>query len=337
MESFHSRPRWIVSALPVLMIFVLAGFASAQGLFGAGLPGFPSFGGFLGGSYTCGGNVFPKVAAPEFYVGWMDGPGTSFGVDTDSVGFAGITKLRQSYRNRGVWLGLADTVALTDCVSFMASGWYLIPSNTVSRQTFNDGGPGFGLTGRSWNTDNQWWWVDGLFVFGPCCGPASFLVGLRYDYFTTRFQDEPFDPTMPTPTPPPVDGDQADVISQAVIPLIGVQAGYEGANYRMLARAVGFFTALGSVKYNETILAGNRLQATGNYTSGAFLELFAEYARKFGGGEAGVFCRYDYLQGYSNLNVDFLPTGGSQSFRLGLTRNVWTIGGSFALNFNTPL
>ncbi len=127
------------------------------------------------------------------------------------------------------------------------------------------------------------------------------------------------------------------MISQAVIPLIGVQAGYEGANYRLLARAVGFPTVVGSVKYNETVLVVNRLEATGNYTSGGFLELWAECSRKFGGGEAGVFCRYDYLQGYSNLNVDFLPTGGSQSFRLGLTRNVWSIGGSFALNFNIPL
>ena len=27
--------------------------------------------------------------------------------------------------------------------------------------------------GESWNTNRQWWFVDGLFAFGPCCGPAS--------------------------------------------------------------------------------------------------------------------------------------------------------------------
>ncbi len=348
MESVHSRTRWIVSALAVLVIFFLAGFASAQGLFGVGLPGLPSFGGWPGGSYACGEKLFPRVAPLELYVGWMDGPGTCVGAGTNDIGFAGITSLKQKYRNQGVWFGLADTVNLTDCVSFMASGWYLVPSNTVSRQDFNDGGPGFGLLGRSWNTNSQWWWVDGLFIFGPssspcsgpcCCGPAALLVGLRYNYFTTRFQDQPFDPTSPTPPPPPTDdeGDQADVISQAWIPLIGVQTRYEGADYRLLARAVGFPTVLGSVQYNETILVANRLEATGNYSGGAFLEVFTEYARKFSGGEAGVFLRWDYLQGYSNLNVDFLPAGGSKTFRLGLTQNVWTIGGSFALNFNTPL
>ena len=282
------------------------------------------------------------VGAPVFYVGWMEGPrGTSFGADTDGLGLGGLRKLTQRYDNRGVWFGVADTVTLTDRLGFMASGWYLVPSNTVSQQVFNDGDGSYPLFGRSWNTNSQWWFVDGLFAFGPCCGPATLLVGLRYDYFTTRFQDPPFAQIAPPPAPPVVIsgnfGDEADVTSQAWIPLIGVQVAYEGANSKLAVRAVGFPTTLGSVKYSETILVTNRVEATGTYNNGSFLEVFAEYSRKFGGADVGVFGRWNNLHGNSDLSVDLLPAGGSQTFKLGLSRTSWTLGGSFNLSFNTPL
>jgi hypothetical protein len=325
--------RVAVLCVGILVLAFVPAVVSAQGL----LPGLPAFGVFLGGPYTCVEKPFPRVAAPVLYVGWMEGPkGTSFGVDTDGVGLGGITKIFQRYPNRGVWFGLADTVALTDSMGFMASAWYLVPSNAVSQQTFNDGGTGFDLFGRSWNTENQWWWVDGLFAFGPCCGPASLLVGLRYDFFTVRFKDPPFDPVAPPPVIDRAD-DEADLISYNVIPLIGVQASYGGSCSKLTMRAVGFPAVFGSVKYNETVLIVNRAQATGNYTGGGFLEVFAEYSRKFSGADVGVFGRWNYLHGNSNLNFDLLPTGGSQTFKLGLTRTSWTLGGSFSLNFNTPI
>jgi hypothetical protein len=43
------------------------------------------------------------------------------------------------------------------------------------------------------------------------------------------------------------------------------------------------------------------------------------------------------FQGNSDLNVDLLPAGGSQTFRLGFLRSSLTYGVSFALGFNTPL
>ena len=328
--------RVAVLCVGILVLAFVPAVVSAQGL----LPGLPAFGGFMGGPYTCGEKPFPRVGAPVLYVGWMEGPrGTSFGADTDGLGLGGLRKLTQRYDNRGVWFGVADTVTLTDRLGFMAAGWYLVPSNTVSQQVFNDGDGSYPLFGRSWNTNSQWWFVDGIFAFGPCCGPATLLVGLRYDYFTTRFQDPPFAQIAPPPAPPqtaPI-GDEADVTSQAWIPLIGVQVAYEGASSKLAVRAVGFPTTLGSVKYSETILVTNRVEATGTYNNGSFLEVFAEYSRKFGGADVGVFGRWNNLHGNSDLSVDLLPAGVSQTFKLGLSRTSWTLGGSFNLSFNTPL
>jgi hypothetical protein len=321
----------------ILLLALVPGVVSAQGW----LPGLPSFGGVFGNRTGCGEPAGPGFGPLVGYVGWMEGPrGTGFGADTDTLGLGGFHKVVQKYDNRGVWFGLANTITFSDRLAFLASGWYLVPSNTVSEEVFNDGDGTSPLFGRDWNTNSQWWFVDGLFAFGPCCGPASFLVGLRYDYFTTRFQDPPFSQIAPPPappTPPPPVPDEADLISQAWIPLIGVQVAYAGANYHLAVRAVGFPTALGTAKYNETILATNRIEASGTYSRGSFLEVFAEYSRQFAGAEIGVFGRWNNLQANSDASVDLLPAGGSQTFRVGVTRISWTFGASFALNFNTPL
>ena len=79
MGSFHIRLRVLSFVLSLLILTAFVAPVGAQGLFGVGLPGLSSSGGFLGGSYTCGEKPFPRVGAPVFYVGWMEGPrGTSF-------------------------------------------------------------------------------------------------------------------------------------------------------------------------------------------------------------------------------------------------------------------
>jgi hypothetical protein len=107
----------------ILVLALVPGVVSAQGL----LPGLPSFGGVFANRAGCGETPSTGVGPLVGYVGWMPstGPDVSFGVGGGPVG--GVYQLDQTYNQRGLWLGLQDSVSLSSWLSFMATGWYLIP------------------------------------------------------------------------------------------------------------------------------------------------------------------------------------------------------------------
>jgi hypothetical protein len=308
----------------VAVLFALAPVAvDAQGLFGSGLP---SFAGFLGGSSTCGTGCGDKCDGPAagttLYVGWMDDPN---GVDAtftyDSGFFGGLTSAHHSYRLSGLWLGLTQSCPLGDNLSFLASGWYLFPSNKRSSEEYNFGQLTAFANVSDWSTKSQWWFVDGLFAFGT--ENAKLLAGVRYDYVTTSFDEQTGVLT-----------DTADFTSYGIIPLFGVQYAQSG----LLFRIVGVPALLGSMKYRESLFGGAQsLEGKGTYNGGYFIEAFGEYGFKMGGSaDAGIFARYNVTQGKSMVNFDFLPGVNSADYRLSLYRSTWTIGGKFSLNFNIP-
>jgi hypothetical protein len=317
--------RIVILLLSVLALALTPTIGFSQGLFG-GIPGLPSFGGFLGGPGACGEKSCAPAPGPTFYVGWMeDRDGTSFTANSD-VALGGVLSLEHGYANRGLWLGLGQVVPIKDRFAFLASGWYLIPSNDNSREIYT------GIVGeRTWDTETQWWFVDGLFAVGAP-GGFSILAGLRYDYFTTTFKN-PRNvvgiPGLPT--------DQADVITQNWIPLVGTQMSYAGSFGNLTVRAVGVPTLVGNVRYKQTLgAAASRIEAKGNYNSGYFLEFFGEYSKSFGSAGVGIFGRWNMAEGEAKLSTDLIGLGGSQDFDLALHRNSWTLGGSFSLAFNMP-
>lgn len=316
-----------------ILAFVAMGLAlapvavNAQGLF-SGLPGLPSFGGYLGGPSGCGEKLGPGSNL-EAYVGWMeDREGTTISADTTGISIGGVNSVRHHFANRGLWLGLADTISLSDRVSFLASGWYLVPSSSTSREVYN---AGLIVQERTWDTDARWWYVDGLLAFG-CAGGLNALAGLRYDYYTVRFKN-PFNATFVTSLP----SDTADATSEGWIPLFGLQYAQSSSMGSLVVRAVGVPTLLGTVKYNQTV-GGTpaRVEARGNYNNGYFLEIFAEYSKSFGPGSVGVFGRWNGTKGYANADFAIPPLAGTDTFRLTVQRNTWTVGGSFSLNFTLP-
>lgn len=315
--------RIVILLLSVLTLALMPAAGFSQGLFG-GLPGMPSFGGAFGGAGGCGEKSCAPAAGPTLYIGWMeDRDGTSFTANSD-VGLTGVRNIQHHYTNRGLWLGLAQTVPLKDTLCFMASGWYLVPSNDNSREIYN-----FGVAERTWDTDTQWWFVDGLFSLGTP-GGFSLLAGLRYDSFTTRFKN-PFNITGIGASLT----DEADVVTENWIPLFGTQMAYAGSFGNLVVRAVGVPTLVGNVWYKQTVNVV-RFEAKGNYTGGYFLEFFGEYSKSFGPGSVGIFGRWNMAQGKTNLSTDLLPGGANQDFLLTLNRNSWTVGGSFSVAFNMP-
>jgi hypothetical protein len=317
----------------VAVVFALAPAAvSAQGLIGAGLPGMPSlFGGYAGGPSACGEKCGGLAAGTNLYVGWMDdakGVTAKFtpeGIPLPTL--AAVNEISQQYPVRGLWLGLTQSVPLSENLAIVGSGWYLIPSDRRSTEAFNL--PGFTLT-YDWGSKSQWWFVDGLLAYGG--GNVQLLAGFRYDYFTTKFSD---------PSPPFfVVGfnDTADVKSEGFIPLFGVQYAQAGGNSNLLFRIVGVPTLLGNISYRQSVInTAASLEGKGNYNGGYFLEAFAQYGWSLGGmGNMGVFGRYNVTGGHSVLSFDLLPLAQSADYRLGLNRYTWTFGGEFSLNFSIP-
>ena len=329
--------RAAVLLFAVLALALVPTLGTAQGIATAGFSGIPwfnglsSFGGIFGGPFsaTCGQELFPK-GITEFYVGYMDhrnGTTIDFSRSVPLGPFNGY-QIRHQYPIRGVWLGLSETINLSERIGLFGSGWVLLPSNQTDLETYNEM-----AAARNWNTRNSWWYIDGLATFSPGAG-FSFLAGVRYDKYTTEFRD-PFAAFNVNSLP----SDTADVITHNVIPLVGAQAGYDCPQSRLLFRVVGFPTLLGSVKYRQNFAGTGAIEASGNYKKGYFLELFSQYVRKFGPGEVGIFARWSGTHGEVDLDVDSVdiaaPTTNG-TFDLSLERYAWTVGGSVSLRFDLP-
>lgn len=311
-----------------------AASACAEGLGGLGMLGLPSFGALGGGTLGCGANGL-KIAAPKFYLGMMaDGGGTTL-----DLGHAFFPKLfdntAHNYNNQGLWLGVSQLMGLNSGLCFNASGWYLIPSNTESDETFN---VDVNNLNNRWKTDTHWWFVDGVLSLNAPAG-FSFLAGLRYEQYTTRFSD----PERASGIGILTRWATADVISESWIPLIGAEMRSPGSLGGVVFRVIGFPTLLGSLKYNETqpnIVPVSRLEASGSWSKGYFVEIFSEYSKRLGFGDVGLFAKWNVLHGQSESTVDYsnnhrVPT--HEQHDLTLSRSWWTLGGSFTMDFSLPL
>jgi len=328
MDTRRGRARWVLLLSLIFAMVVCGTSANAQGLFG-GMQGIPSFGGLFGGASSCGEKLSGGLQGPRFYIGWMeDRQGASVSAGAQDAFLAGLGGVAQHYANRGLWLGLEQSVTLNQRLSVIGSGWYLVPSNSPSADVESGNFP---PTDFSWKTQNKWWYVDGV-VAATVFRGMSVLAGLRYDYFTTRIKN-PSDGIFVGNR-----GARGDVIAENWIPLVGTQASYGGPGCSLLFRAVGFPAVLGHVRYNETDPFGPifRIDSSGTWRKGYFLELFAQYARNFGPGSIGLFGRWNMVEAQSTVDFNLLP-GFNSDFDLSLRRSSWTFGGSVSVAFNLPL
>jgi hypothetical protein len=302
--------------------------ASAQGFLDGSFLG-PYFG--MGGASSCDEvKQFPPCV---FYVGYSGDPGnsTGFGADTREAPLGNVLDFTHQYAVRGVWLGASKTIALSRTVGVVGSFWYLFPDRSVqSRETYSLLG-GVNSVGRTWSTTNQWWYADLLGAFGSLNG-FSFLAGFRYDFFTTQFRNpvNAFFGSLGT--------DTADVRSNGYIPLIGGQMAYAGSNSLLLFRLVGLPALVGRVTYDQTIGGFQRLESSGSYKGGYFIEAFTEYAYAINGkADLGFFARWNSTHGVADLNTEGVVAGfgvaTSRTFGLGVNRNDWTLGGRLNLKF----
>jgi hypothetical protein len=315
MDGRRVSTRW-TWLLPILIVFGLPGWAAASGLLGISLPRLP---------IGCGESPCPGIASPVLYVGWMeDRQGVAFSVYATGAPAGGVV-LR--YPNRGLWVGVSESVCLTRDFSFTASGWCVLTSRAAGREFYDLVPP----SERSWDATAQWWFVDGLVAMGSC-GGFSVLAGLRYDHYTSRL-DNSYNET--TPLLPTYSG---DMILNAWIPLIGAEYAYRGSDTHLVFRTIGFPLLFGGFKFADVDRL-NSVISDGHWTRGYFLEVLAEYSKRVGPGSAGIFARWNGIEANSKGNsaVIFPVHLRPSPHDVTANRSSWTIGGNFTLNFNVPL
>lgn len=272
-----------------------------------GISGLPTLGNFFGSSSGCGDTKAPAFA-PTVYFGWMPKQDNNVGLslDAQNIGAFNIQNANFKYSTSGFWLGGALPLQLSDNLSIIGTGWYLFPSDNtadLSQALF----PQRELIAynNNWDKKDIWWFLDGVLAWGNANFAA--LAGFRYDKFSTNFSGGDSNPFNL--------GQNIDIISHGYIPLIGAQAGYKSSVSSANVRIIGFPTMVGDATANFTIAAGNRLEATGNYNGGHFLEIFAEYARQFmANGDLGVFLRFNSTRVTADANADttIAPTTGDR-------------------------
>lgn len=344
MSSVRARSRLLLWVLPMLLITPLTTCASSQGLFGAGLPGLPSFGGLFGQNCDTCGPTKTTCGPLVFYAGWGDDrKGTTFSFDFQaSVPGLGEdkAKLQQTYPVRGLWLGLASQANLSQRIGFLADGWVIVPSNRRSEETART--VFGGVRSRSWESKTDWWFVDGAASYDTD-SLGKLLAGFRYDHFATNFQNP--DNLIGGQFRP---SDQSDVTINMYLPFVGVQVnqGSPGGS-QLTVRIIGFPWFASDVKFNETWGAGvggtpTRIEGNKAMVNSYFLEVFGEVSRDvFGSGGFGLFGRWNVVHGKkSSFRLDerngtFFHFASEQEFAI--DRQSWTLGASFNLNFNSPI
>ncbi len=331
MESSFGRSRLLIYALPLILITTMGTAVGAQSLFGMGFPGASYLDGFWRGAVGCRARDWPG-GGPTVYVGGSAdyAGGTAFELSTRGIALLGVTELRHSYPNRGVWLGLTLPFDPGSRLGIYASAWsFLRTGNVNSRETYDNAD----ALSREWQERPYWTIIEGLAIL-RCCYGFNILGGFRYDHYDITLKN-PVNPTIGLSLPT----DQADLNVRNYIPLIGTQ--YENRSYlgTILFRAVGFPALGGDVKYLEPFAGLQAIQGTGNYRRGYFFELFMEYTKKFAPGQLGLFARWNEFHAQSTLSVNALAGGGvvgAQNYDFSFNRSSWTLGGSVNLAFNLP-
>ncbi len=188
---------------------------------------------------------------------------------------------------------------------------------------------------RQWDVDPSWSFVDGFAIL-KCGNGFNILGGLRYDHYTVAFNN----PVVTSGAVVSAITDEADVNAENWIPLLGAQYEQNGYLGSLVFRAVGFPALWGKVRYSEAFAGPAFIfQGSGNYRRGYFLELFTEYAWKFGPGQLGLFGRWNLFHAESTLTLNRVAGGvviASESYDSSLNRSSLTLGGSVSLAFSLP-
>lgn len=304
----------------VIIILIASAPALAWGFFGSG------FSGLWPGAWFQGignaGLTYERVAGSR-YIGWEESSPNGFVLSASGKSVAEVANFVHRAPLRGVWWGASQGISLWRNCGLELSGWYLTPKSVTETEFYNDY-----TQSTTWgDVKPEWGFLEALATFGY--GGMSLIAGFRYDHFSVRFSDT-VDSTYGTNI-----ANIADMTANSYIPIVGVQCRYDGVTSRLTVRTVGFPVIPGNFSYLEPTGSNTSLIATGNYNNSYFLEVFAEYAWKFGPADIGIFGRYNGTRIKSNATTTGNLGGviSTETWSFGINRNSITVGGQLGLTF----
>jgi hypothetical protein len=302
-----------VSVALVTIFLIASAPALVWGFFGSGFSGL-----WPGAWFQETGNWGPTYGlfSGSRYIGWEESGPNGFVLSASGKDVGELGDLIHRMPLRGLWWGASQEISLSRNCGLELSGWYLSPKSVTETEFENHY-----TVDKTWDAKPQWGFLEALAIFGH--EGMSLIAGFRYDHFSARF------------TNGPDIGNIADVTANSYIPIVGAQCRYGGATSRLTFRAIGFPVIPGNFSYLEPFGSANSYIATGHYDNGYFLEIFAEYAWKYGPVDIGIFGRYNGTRIKSNATMtgNFGGVITTETWSVGIYRNSITVGGQVGLTF----
>lgn len=341
MDTRFGRPRFLIYALPFLLIIIMGTAAGAQGFSPFALPGGLFGQGARGqylSNYGCSGD---PGAGLSMVIGYASDCGrTKFILDGHTVGIGGVVSRLYDYRPMSALYLAADLpMELGSMGKVILSGSLTIPTtNSIDENDFALQGLVAPFGGSGWNTKTMWGTLQGLYVC-PAYGCRA-LAGFRWDNWQTslngRFDISPgFAVAAPT--------DTGALTINAYVPLVGVATYLRGLTMGM----VGFPWVPGDFRYAETRNnAGLRFDSgSGNFKRAWFVEFFTDYRLPMstlvslpGAADANLslFGKFNYMEVKNSFTLTRQPAAVSDVFDFAFYRTLFVVGAQANLNFNMP-
>lgn len=301
-------------------------------------PAMPGPGGPLPMPYGCAPPCQKPLGTGSFYAGYLFSSKQGLRFSREAAEGTDQPDLVYKFPVQGVLLAASAIFSAGESFGVLGGGALLIPVKSTG--TTDEEGVGATALNSSTNANNQLGFLDvaGFYKFHEAgWGSVQALAGFRWDHFTSKMDY--------------VSRDAADTFFRdvsanltvnAYIPYVGIRMSQATACSFFNARVIGFPVLPGNVTFQNSFTGTENNAAvngggdvSSSFSSGYFLEVFAEYAAKvLGDVFVGGFGAYDMLYGKTGeAPYVFSDTGDIFGERLRINRSTWTFGGTLAYQF----
>lgn len=254
-----------------------------------------------------------------------------------------------THRLEGLWAEWSQRLFWTDNLMIRLDAGYLIPANREALDTMDYHNTfifrmllGGDILAREWSTKNEWWGFDGSLNYSVTRNFAA-VVGVRYEFFDTRFQDPQL--IIVGGVPVSTTGDIMDITRNIILPYVGVEYCWRAPAHYLALRAITMprLAAYNGISKSSTTAGFTRSETRGGFSSGSFGEVSLTWQINSGADfQLCLLTKLSLLQGKSDTKEKtIVPVPGDIPFSAptegALYRTIVSIGGEIAFPFALPL